>query len=227
MAHRSHPFAVRRHRRPSHALRISTGLLCAALVATAAAGIAHYRSGAAPDAAAPAAIDERAERASRSGVRATVTPSTPPSPIPAASTPVSRVTPRATTAAPATTAPASTRPRATTANPLPPVPADCTVYTGNRRIGCSLLPTFGFALSEMPALDKLWTRESNWNHLARNPSSGAYGIPQALPGSKMATAGADWETNPATQIKWGLGYIKGRYGTPTKAWAFFQANNWY
>jgi len=77
------------------------------------------------------------------------------------------------------------------------------------------------------ALENLWTRESGWNYQAKNPSSGAYGIPQSLPGSKMATAGKDWQTNPETQIRWGLDYIKARYGGPKRAWAFFQANNWY
>jgi uncharacterized protein YabE (DUF348 family) len=73
----------------------------------------------------------------------------------------------------------------------------------------------------------LWNRESGWNTHASNPYSGAYGIPQALPGSKMASAGADWRTNPRTQIKWGLGYIKGRYGSPCGAWAAFQSKGWY
>jgi hypothetical protein len=64
----------------------------------------------------------------------------------------------------------------------------------------------------------LWEQESTWNVYAENPASGAYGIPQSLPGDKMATAGADWQTNPTTQIKWGLGYIKSVYGTPCGAW---------
>ncbi|OKK06240.1 transglycosylase domain-containing protein [Streptomyces sp. CB03234] len=69
--------------------------------------------------------------------------------------------------------------------------------------------------------------ESDWNYRAQNPSSGAYGLVQALPGSKMASAGADWQTNPATQIKWGLNYMNERYGSPCGAWSFWQANNWY
>ncbi|WP_446459014.1 aggregation-promoting factor C-terminal-like domain-containing protein [Streptomyces zingiberis] len=69
--------------------------------------------------------------------------------------------------------------------------------------------------------------ESSWNYKASNPSSGAYGLMQALPGSKMSSAGADWQTNPATQIKWGLSYMDGRYGSPCGAWEFWQANNWY
>ncbi|HET9383002.1 MAG TPA: lytic transglycosylase domain-containing protein [Streptomyces sp.] len=69
--------------------------------------------------------------------------------------------------------------------------------------------------------------ESSWNYRAVNASSGAYGLFQALPGSKMASAGADWQTNPATQIKWGLSYMNGRYGSPCGAWSFWQANHWY
>lgn len=69
--------------------------------------------------------------------------------------------------------------------------------------------------------------ESTWNYRAQNASSGAYGLVQALPGSKMSSAGADWQTNPATQIKWGLNYMDGRYGSPCGAWSFWQANNWY
>ncbi len=69
--------------------------------------------------------------------------------------------------------------------------------------------------------------ESTWNYRAQNPSSGAYGLVQALPGSKMSSAGADWQTNPATQIKWGLNYMNERYDSPCGAWSFWQANNWY
>lgn len=69
--------------------------------------------------------------------------------------------------------------------------------------------------------------ESTWNYQAVNSSSGAYGLVQALPGSKMASAGADWRTNPATQIQWGLGYMNDRYGSPCSAWSFHQANGWY
>ncbi|MER7153913.1 transglycosylase SLT domain-containing protein [Streptomyces lydicus] len=69
--------------------------------------------------------------------------------------------------------------------------------------------------------------ESGWNYRATNASSGAYGLVQALPGSKMSSAGSDWQTNPATQIKWGLNYMNDRYGSPCGAWSFWQANSWY
>jgi hypothetical protein len=85
----------------------------------------------------------------------------------------------------------------------------------------------GWAVSQFACLNLLWNRESGWNWRARNASSGAYGIPQALPGSKMATIGADWRTNPITQIKWGLNYIVERYGTPCGAWGHSQALGWY
>jgi hypothetical protein len=92
---------------------------------------------------------------------------------------------------------------------------------------CKLLPSFGFSTSEMDALVPMWTKESQWTPTAENPSSGAYGIPQALPGDKMSSAGPDWATNAATQIRWGLGYIRDTYGTPSGAWGFWQANGWY
>lgn len=113
------------------------------------------------------------------------------------------------------------------ADPVGPIPASCDEFSGNRATGCALLLDAGFELAQMSCLDSLWTKESGWNHRAQNPSSGAYGIPQALPGSKMASHGDDWQTNPATQIRWGLSYISSRYGTPCAAWQFSQANGWY
>ncbi|MFM7013466.1 MAG: lytic transglycosylase domain-containing protein [Actinomycetota bacterium] len=85
----------------------------------------------------------------------------------------------------------------------------------------------GWEFDQFSCLVNLWTRESNWRPLAKNSSSGAYGIPQALPGTKMATEGPDWMTNPETQIRWGVKYIAARYKTPCGAWAFFTENNWY
>ncbi len=93
-------------------------------------------------------------------------------------------------------------------------------------IGYALVHARGWGDDEFACLVSLFNRESHWNVYASNPS-GAYGIPQALPGSKMASAGADWATNPATQITWGLGYIQGRYGTPCGAWAHSQSSGWY
>lgn len=96
-----------------------------------------------------------------------------------------------------------------------------------RDIARALLGEYGFADSQFGCLDSLWTRESNWRWNAANPTSSAYGIPQSLPGSKMASVGADWQTNPVTQIKWGLGYIAGRYGSPCNAWGHSQRVGWY
>jgi hypothetical protein len=108
-----------------------------------------------------------------------------------------------------------------------PIPSSCSVYTGNRAVGCALMLDAGFKIDQFPCLDSLFKRESGWNQLASNSSSGAYGIPQALPGSKMAKFGADWKTNPVPQIKWGLDYIEGRYSTPCGAWSHSQSTGWY
>ncbi len=96
-----------------------------------------------------------------------------------------------------------------------------------RDIARALMPDFGFSADQFGCLDSLWTRESNWNVYADNPTSSAYGIPQALPGEKMSTAGADWATNPVTQITWGLGYIRDRYGSPCSAWGHSESVGWY
>ncbi|MGW5160793.1 aggregation-promoting factor C-terminal-like domain-containing protein [Nonomuraea wenchangensis] len=97
----------------------------------------------------------------------------------------------------------------------------------NKATAKAMLASFGFGADQWGCLESLWTKESGWNERAMNRYSGAYGIPQSLPGSKMASAGADWQTNAATQIKWGLGYIKGRYGTPCGAWGHSQRVGWY
>ncbi|MFI6296156.1 lytic transglycosylase domain-containing protein [Nonomuraea sp. NPDC050790] len=97
----------------------------------------------------------------------------------------------------------------------------------NKAVAKGMLGEFGFGEDQWGCLEKLWHKESGWNERAMNRYSGAYGIPQSLPGSKMASAGSDWQTNAATQIKWGLGYIKGRYGTPCGAWGHSQAKGWY
>jgi hypothetical protein len=96
-----------------------------------------------------------------------------------------------------------------------------------KSIASALLGDFGWSGSQFGCLVSLWNRESHWQINAANPSSGAYGIPQALPGSKMASAGPDWRTNAETQIKWGLGYIQDRYGSPCGAWGHSLAHGWY
>jgi hypothetical protein len=92
-----------------------------------------------------------------------------------------------------------------------------------------LMPEYGFSEAQWPCLDRLWIGESGWNYKAENSSSGAYGIPQSLPGRKMATVASDWRTNPVTQIKWGLDYIKRSYGSPCNALDFWNSRSphWY
>ena len=90
-----------------------------------------------------------------------------------------------------------------------------------------LIDEYGFSVKQYDCLNQLWTQESSWNYKARNKKSGAHGIPQALPASKMSVVGTDWRTNPVTQIRWGLRYISIRYETPCKAWAKHKRSNWY
>ena len=113
----------------------------------------------------------------------------------------------------------------TTGNTAPPPVAPPNPGTA-QSIAYNMLASFGFSTSQFSCLQSLWQRESGWSYDAENPS-GAYGIPQSLPASKMSSAGSDYLTNPATQIKWGLGYIKDVYGTPCSAWNFELANGYY
>lgn len=125
----------------------------------------------------------------------------------------------------------ATRPRPIsqeTENPAAPTaPKNKTSPAYAKWFAKKLLAKYGWDAEQFAPLDKLWTRESGWRWDATNGDSGAYGIPQSLPASKMASAGADWKTNPETQIRWGLGYIKGRYRTPARAWEHSQQTGWY
>jgi hypothetical protein len=106
----------------------------------------------------------------------------------------------------------------------PPAPAP----SGSaQQIAMGMLGSYGWSSGQFSCLASLWNQESGWNIYATNPVSGAYGIPQALPGSKMASAGADWQTDAATQIRWGLSYIKSLYGSPCGAWGHEEADGWY
>ena len=96
-----------------------------------------------------------------------------------------------------------------------------------QQIARAMLGSFGWSASQFSCLEPLWAHESGWSVTAYNASSGAYGIPQALPGAKMASAGPDWQANAATQIRWGLRYIKGSYGSPCGAWNHALATGWY
>ncbi len=108
--------------------------------------------------------------------------------------------------------------------------ATATILTASgspQQIAEAMLGSFGWSSSEFSCLDPLWAQESGWSVSAYNAGSGAFGIPQALPGSRMASAGPDWQTDAATQIRWGLGYIKDTYGSPCGAWAHEEATGWY
>jgi hypothetical protein len=127
----------------------------------------------------------------------------------------------------------ATRPRLMSKGTPPPTKKPSPPGAGNpvpaseaQRIAKSLLSSYGWPSSQFGCVVNLFNRESGWNVHASNPS-GAYGIPQAKPGSKMASAGPDWQNNATTQIKWGYGYIKSRYGTPCGAWAHSQSSGWY
>jgi hypothetical protein len=99
---------------------------------------------------------------------------------------------------------------------------------GAREVAKDLMEEkYGWGEKQYACLDDLWIKESNWNYRASNKRTGAHGIPQALPATKMDSAGTDWRTNPVTQISWGLRYIDVRYETPCKAWAKFKRSNWY
>jgi SLT domain-containing protein len=103
------------------------------------------------------------------------------------------------------------------------VPGTARAATGTpQQIAAQIVPADQYA-----AFDAIISHESGWNTVATNPSSGAYGLAQALPGNKMASAGADWQTNPETQIRWALDYMDTRYGSPNAAWNFWQTHNWY
>ncbi|MFD7155818.1 hypothetical protein ACFV9C_14520 [Kribbella sp. NPDC059898] len=101
-------------------------------------------------------------------------------------------------------------------------------YEGTpKEVAMNLLADHGWSQGQFSCLEKLWNKESRWKVSAANPTSSAYGIPQALPGNRMAAYGSDWRTNPVTQIKWGLDYIEATYGSPCSAWAHSVAKNWY
>jgi hypothetical protein len=128
--------------------------------------------------------------------------------------------PLPTATATQTPAPAPTSTPTTPSTPKPTTPTGS--YGSAYAIAQSMVPSGQFA-----CFSNIIERESGWNVHATNPSSGAYGLGQALPGSKMASAGSDWENNPTTQIKWVLSYMDSRYGSPCGAWSFWQAHNWY
>ncbi len=158
--------------------------------------------------------EEALDRASRSGTRqsaATASPTT--SPTTAAADAASGRVPEA-----ATKSAAATKSTGAVSGTSP---------SAAKATAKSMVSARGWGSGQYSCLVSLWTKESGWDYRADNPTSSAFGIPQALPGSKMASAGSDWQTNPATQISWGLGYIDEVYGTPCSAWAHSRSHNWY
>lgn len=157
-------------------------------------------------------------------------PEPKPEPAPKAeeqSTKANVTAPVATPTVQATQA-AQAKPAAASPTGVPAAPKAVAVSPGSSQAeAASQMQAYGWGADQLTCLISLWQKESNWNSTAENPSSGAYGIPQSLPGTKMASAGADWRTNPATQIKWGLSYIAERYQTPCGAWGHSVAVGWY
>jgi hypothetical protein len=118
--------------------------------------------------------------------------------------------------------------RKAAAKPARRAPAAVTTPSGSpEQIAKRMLSQFGWSSSQFSCLQPLWEHESGWSVTAQNPTSGAYGIPQSLPAAQMSSAGANWQTSAATQIRWGLTYIQGRYGSPCGAFAHEESDNWY
>jgi resuscitation-promoting factor RpfB len=182
----------------------------------------------APTTPAPTSSPVPAKPAVTSGPRPTPTttkPSPKPSPKPSTVVTSPRPAPKPKPVSKPVAAP-TTKPLS---QPKPsPITTVIVVTPGSSQaLARQMLPQWGWGDAQFSCLKIMWTNESGWRVDALNPSSGAYGIPQALPANKMATSGADWRTNPRTQIRWGLDYIKGRYGSPCTAWSFWQAHHWY
>ncbi|KRV49322.1 hypothetical protein AQ490_03790 [Wenjunlia vitaminophila] len=109
------------------------------------------------------------------------------------------------------------------ASPANAAPTDSAPASSSRQIARQMIPND----TQYSCFSNIVQHESSWDHTAVNPTSGSYGLVQALPATKMASAGSDWKTNPKTQIKWGLDYMNDRYGSPCDAWAFWQNHHWY
>lgn len=185
---------------------------------------------AAEQAAAEQAAREAAARAAAAAAAAAAATPSPTTAKPSTTTAKpSPSTTKPTTSSASSTSPTSSSSPSTSVPPKTTDPQILWAQKNPKTVAQQLMPKFGFASSEWTCLESLWQKESSWYWAADNPYSSAYGIPQALPGTKMATAGADWLINPTTQITWGLGYIKGRYGTPCSAWAMWQSRSphWY
>jgi hypothetical protein len=138
--------------------------------------------------------------------------------------PIAKAVPQHTARKPA----AAVTPSHSPAPTASPSASPTTAGSGSpQQIAQGLLGSFGWSSSQFACLNPLWEHESGWSVTAENAASGAYGIPQATPGSRMSSAGPDWQTNATTQIKWGLQYIKSTYGSPCAAYSHEQATGWY
>lgn len=229
---RSHGRHRRRNRRYSKLARLTIGLAGAAVVV---AGVSESVTILSPAAVTTISSDIESGKATPKrlpSTRPSVLPTTQPAESAAAqpSLPSPPPSPSSSPSSSPAPKPASTPPSRPSPQPVTTTtttPAPVTPNGAVQQMASGLLATFGFPASQWSCLNDLWTRESGWDTFAENPSSGAYGIPQALPGDKMSSAGADWRTNPLTQIRWGLGYIKSVYGTPCAAWDHELADDWY
>lgn len=167
-----------------------------------------------------------AENAPPRDVQTVINPTSPTRPAVPETPPVPGPAPAPAPSAPPVAAPALP-PAPAPAPPPPPPAAPVNDPAGAQAYASSLMPGYGWGSGEFRCLVDLWNRESNWLTSAMNPYSGAYGIPQSLPGDKMSAAGSDWRTNYRTQIHWGLSYIGQRYGTPCAAWDHSERKGWY
>ncbi|MER5636793.1 transglycosylase SLT domain-containing protein [Kitasatospora sp. NPDC002227] len=194
--------------------RRSTLVVAAAGLATACAASAV--AVALPEDHAPAKVNAAAA-APAAQTPAPQAPAAPAAPAPAAPAAQAPAAP-----APAAPAPAEQPQAASRSEERPALDVSDTSPSGVKALAKSIVPADQFA-----AFSNIISHESSWNIKATNASSGAYGLAQALPGSKMASQGSDWRTNPETQIRWALDYMNSRYGSPNAAWSFWQNHHWY
>jgi hypothetical protein len=239
------------HRRPSKITIVATG--STVVTATVAAGVVALWPGTTPGASTADSLTPGSAQQARAGLRLSGSDALPPQVLisrtqsarrrqqslaldarisvarrAAARARAERLAAAALAQQQAQPTPSPSSSPAPAASPSPSAPAAPPAPSGSpQQIALGMLGSYGWSSDQFSCLVSLWNQESGWNVEAANPTSGAYGIPQALPGSKMASAGPDWQTDATTQIRWGLGYIKGTYGSPCGAWAHEQAVGWY
>lgn len=178
-----------------------------------------------------------ASNAHREAVEAALAPTPTASPSPSRSQPAKKTPkPKKARKTPKPKAKATKSPRPKVKKSPPPKVTRTITPRASRSTTATVKPSYAspkayarsvLSPAQFSCADGIFTHESNWNPFARNPSSGAYGIAQALPAAKYASAGPDWRTNGVTQVRWGLSYMNSRYGSPCGAWSFWQSHNWY